>query len=138
MLEVRARITQLFWRGAQLSIGQSRQSRQSRWVGFPVGYCLQHAPRTGAQQIRDEAGQLNVGLFQQRLQLVLQPHVIARQLVFSPRHHPPQTLLGIGHKAQGQLLCHHPPLKLVLVFDFHVGHNYSQHLLVDIDSRCKA
>src|SRR5204863_4345964 len=29
----------------------------------------------------------------------------------------------------------HPPLKLVFAFDFNVGHNYSQHLLVDIDSR---
>jgi hypothetical protein len=29
----------------------------------------------------------------------------------------------------------HPPLKLVLVFNFHVGHNHCQYLLVDIDSR---
>src|ERR1700745_963356 len=29
----------------------------------------------------------------------------------------------------------HPPLKLVFAFDFNVGHNYSQHLLVNIDSR---
>src|SRR5207249_11266885 len=29
----------------------------------------------------------------------------------------------------------HPSLKLVFAFDFNVGHNYSQHLLVDIDSR---
>src|SRR5229473_856428 len=29
----------------------------------------------------------------------------------------------------------HPPLKLVFAFDFNVGHNYSQHLLVDINSR---
>jgi len=29
----------------------------------------------------------------------------------------------------------HPPLKLLFAFDFNVGHNYSQHLLVDIDSR---
>src|SRR6202030_4300248 len=29
----------------------------------------------------------------------------------------------------------HPPLKLVFAFDFNVGHNDSQHLLVDIDSR---
>jgi hypothetical protein len=32
--------------------------------------------------------------------LVLLPHVIARQLVLSPRHRPPQTLLGIGYDAQ--------------------------------------
>src|SRR5882762_2460869 len=29
----------------------------------------------------------------------------------------------------------HPPLKLVFAFDFNVGHKYSQHLLVDINSR---
>src|SRR5580700_3899024 len=29
----------------------------------------------------------------------------------------------------------HPSLKLVFAFDFNVGHNYSQHLLVNIDSR---
>jgi hypothetical protein len=29
----------------------------------------------------------------------------------------------------------HPPLKLVLAFDFHVGYSHCQHLLVDIDSR---
>src|SRR6266478_4785803 len=34
-----------------------------------------------------------------------------------------------------RLAAKHPPLKLVFAFDFNVGHNYSQHLLVDIDSR---
>src|SRR6266571_4397388 len=63
---------------------------------------------TKAQQIRDQAGQLNVGLFQKRLQLILQPHSVARQLVLSPRHRPPQTLLGIGHKAQSQFPGHQP------------------------------
>src|SRR5215470_10155512 len=29
----------------------------------------------------------------------------------------------------------HPPLKLVFAFDLNVAHNYSQHLLVDIDCR---
>src|SRR3974390_1101065 len=29
----------------------------------------------------------------------------------------------------------HPPLKLIFAFDLNLGHNYSQHLLVDIDSR---
>jgi hypothetical protein len=29
----------------------------------------------------------------------------------------------------------HPPLKLVLAFDFDVGDNYSQHLFMDINSR---
>src|ERR1700704_55226 len=34
-----------------------------------------------------------------------------------------------------RLAAKHPPLKLVFAFDFNVGHNYSQHLLVDINSR---
>ena len=29
----------------------------------------------------------------------------------------------------------HPPLKLALSVNFHVRHNYSRHLFVDIDSR---
>ena len=29
----------------------------------------------------------------------------------------------------------HPPLKLVLAFDFNIGHHYSQHLFMNIDSR---
>ena len=29
----------------------------------------------------------------------------------------------------------HPPLKLVLIADFRVRHNYRQHLLMNIDSR---
>ena len=35
--------------------------------------------------------------FQQSLQLVLQVHPIACQLVVAARHRPPQTLLRIGH-----------------------------------------
>jgi hypothetical protein len=37
-----------------------------------------------------------------------QPHPIARQLVLSPRHRSPQTLLGMGHKAQNQFPGHQP------------------------------
>ena len=39
-----------------------------------------------------------------------------------------------GHKAV-RIAVKHPPLKLVFAFDFNVGHNYSQHLFVNIDSR---
>ena len=42
------------------------------------------------EQIRDQAGQLDVGLFQQRLQLVLLPHPIARQLILSS-HSPHES-----------------------------------------------
>jgi hypothetical protein len=44
------RIAQLFGRGSQLLIGQDSQSRR---VGFTISERLQHAPGTGAQQIRN-------------------------------------------------------------------------------------
>ncbi len=49
-----------------------------------------------------------MGLFQQRLHLVLQPYPIAPQLILLVRNCPPQTLLGIGHKAQNQFPGHQP------------------------------
>ena len=70
-VEVRARaerVAQLFLRGTQALI---RQRRQRGWTGFPVSQRLQYAPGTGAQQIRDQAGQLNMGFLQQTLQSVL-------------------------------------------------------------------
>src|SRR5215467_6289037 len=107
-LEIRARAertAQLFRRGAQALISQTSQSHR---VGFTLSQRLQHAPGTGAQQIRVQAGQLHVGLFQQRLHLVLQAHVITRELILPACHRPPQTLLGIGHKAQRQFPGHQP------------------------------
>jgi hypothetical protein len=56
------RIAQLCRRGAQTPIGQGRQSCR---IGFSIGQCLQHPPRTQAQQIRDQTRQLDMGLFQQ-------------------------------------------------------------------------
>src|SRR6266403_1199135 len=49
-----------------------------------------------------------MGLFQKCLQLVLQPHPVAPQLVLLARYRPPQTLLGIRHKAQRQFSGHQP------------------------------
>ena len=49
-----------------------------------------------------------MGLFQQTLQSVLQLYPVAGQLVLSAHHGAPQSLFGIGHKAQGQLLGHKP------------------------------
>ena len=49
-----------------------------------------------------------MSLFQQSLHLVLQPHPIAPQLVLLARLRPPQTLLGVGHKAQNQFASHQP------------------------------
>jgi hypothetical protein len=55
------RVTQLLARGTQATIGQGGQRCR---MGSSVGQRPQHAPCTDAQQIRDEAGQLNVGFFQ--------------------------------------------------------------------------
>ena len=49
-----------------------------------------------------------MGLFQQGLQSVLELHPVARQLVLGAHHGSPQTLLGIGHKAQDQLVSDQP------------------------------
>jgi hypothetical protein len=99
-------VAQQFLRGTQAII---RQGGESRWTGFSVGQGLQHAPGAGPQQIGNEAGQLDVGLFQQRLQAVLQLYPVAPQLVLGAHERAPQTLLGIRHEAQGQLPSHQPP-----------------------------
>ena len=99
------RMAQLFRRGPQPVIGQSRQRGR---VGFPFRQCLQHAPRTDAQQIRHKTRQLDVRLFQQTLQLVPKAHLVAGQLVLAPRHRSPEPLFRIRHEAQNQFLRHQP------------------------------
>jgi hypothetical protein len=42
------------------------------------------------------------------LQLVLEPDSVARELELPAHHRAPQPLLGVRHKAQGQLLGHQP------------------------------
>src|SRR5262244_293903 len=49
-----------------------------------------------------------MGFFQQCLQLILQTYFVTRPLIPCARECSPQTLFGIGHKAQGQLLRHKP------------------------------
>jgi len=83
-----------------------RQSGQSGWVGFTFGERLQHPPGTEAEQIGDEAGQLDMCLFQKRLQLVLQPHPIAPNWYFLrvtsatdvARHRAQSSKLIAGHQ----------------------------------------
>jgi hypothetical protein len=60
-------IAQLCRCGAQILICQSARAA----IGLSVGKRLQHPPCTRPQQIRHQAGQLNVGFFQQSLQAVL-------------------------------------------------------------------
>ena len=67
------------------------------------------------EQVRDEAGHLDVRFLEQRLQSVLELHAIAGDLVLAPHHGAPEPLLGVGHEAQGQLLgdqALHQPLRI--------------------------
>ena len=107
-MEVRAgaeRVTQLVGCRAQTPTGQPRERRRIR---FSIRERLQHAPSTGAEQIRHEARHLNVRLLEQALQAVLKLHPVARDLVLPAHHGPPEPLLRVGHKAQRQLLRHQP------------------------------
>ena len=77
-------------------------------IRFSVRDCLQHAPRTGAEEVGDEARQLDVGFLQQTLQAVLQLDSIARELILAARHRPPESLFHLRHKAQDEFLCDQP------------------------------
>ena len=94
-------IAQLRRRRAQARV---RQRRQGDGIRLAIRQRLQHASCAGAQQIRDEAGQLDVRFLEQRLQPVVELHAVARDLVLAPHHGPPEPLLGVGHETQGQLL----------------------------------
>jgi len=53
-------------------------------------------------------------------------------------HHYLDLLLEQPCGARSQLFgvaTKHPPFKLVFVFDFHIGRNYSHHLFMNINSR---
>src|ERR1019366_4105705 len=44
----------------------------------PPGEPLQHSPAADTQQITDQTGQFNPGVFQQRFDLTVDPHAVAR------------------------------------------------------------
>ena len=99
-------------RGAQ---ARGRERREGGRIGFAVRQRLQHAAGADAQQVRDEAGHLDVRFLEQRLQSVVELHAVAGDLVLAAHHGPPEPLLGVGHKAQGQLLrdqAFHQPLRI--------------------------
>jgi hypothetical protein len=50
--------------------------------------------------VGDKSGQLDMGFFEQALQLVLHPHMQTGHLVLAARHRAPQALFGIRHEAQ--------------------------------------
>src|SRR5215467_13974539 len=77
-----------------------RQNGKSCRMGFSVRERLQHTTGTNAQQVCDKARQLNMGFFQQALQLVLHPYMQTGHLELAARYRTPQALFGIRHEAQ--------------------------------------
>jgi hypothetical protein len=75
-------IAQLLGRGTQ---ARGREYRKGSRIGFAVRQRLQHAAGTDAEQVRHEAGHLDVRFLEQGLQPILQLYVGARQvsLVFA-------------------------------------------------------
>jgi hypothetical protein len=67
---------------------------------------VQHAACTGAQQIGDHTGYLDVGFLEERFQPVVELDAAARDLVLAAHHGPAEPLLGVGHEAQRELLGH--------------------------------
>ena len=78
-------VAQLFPSGAQAGIGQASLRRR---VAFPLRDRFQHAPSTDARQVRDDAGELEMSLFQQSLQAILQLYPVGYSSAAPP---PPST-----------------------------------------------
>ena len=105
-------IAQLLGRGAQ---ARGREGREGGRIGLAIRQRLQHAAGTDAEQVRHEAGHLDVRFLEQRLQSVLELHAIPGDLVLAAHHGAPEPLLGVGHEAQGELLrdqAFHQPLRI--------------------------
>ena len=100
-MEVRARaerITQLVGCRVQTL---TRQRGQPRGIRFAIRERLQHAARTGAEQIGNETRELQMRFLQQTLQPVLQLDAIARDLMLPPHHCPPEALLRDPAQSSG-------------------------------------
>ena len=99
-------------RGTQ---ARGRECREGGRIGFTVRQRLQHAAGADAEQVRHEAGHLDVRFLEQGLQPILELHAIAGDLVLAAHHGAPEPLLGVGHEAQGELLrdqAFHQPLRI--------------------------
>jgi hypothetical protein len=103
-MKIRARtegVAQLLGRCPQSLIGQCGQRRRIR---IAVADCVQHATCAGAQQIGHDTRYLDMGFLEERLQPILELHPAARDLVLAAHHGPPEPLLGVGNKTEGQFL----------------------------------
>jgi hypothetical protein len=85
------------------------EGRHRDGIRRAFGDRTEHAPGTRPEEIGHQTRELDVHLFEQRLEPILKLHPVTRQLILAARHRPPQSLLGIGHETQGQFAGHQPP-----------------------------
>jgi hypothetical protein len=90
------RISQLVRRRPESLVGERRNDGR---FGRAVAHGLQHASRAGAEEIRDETGELEMRFFEERFEPVVQLDAIARELIAATHHRPPEPLLRVGHEA---------------------------------------
>jgi hypothetical protein len=65
---------------------------------------VQHTTGADAQQVRDDTRHLDVRFLEEGLQPILKLHAIAGHLVLAAHDRAPESLLGVGHETQGELL----------------------------------
>jgi hypothetical protein len=87
-------IAQLIGRGTQ---ARGRECRKGGRIGSAVRQRLQHAAGTDAEQVRHEAGHLDVRFLEQGLQPILELDAITGHLVLAAHHGAPEPLLNVGH-----------------------------------------
>ena len=86
-----------------------RKGGHPRRIYRTVGDRLQHAPRARPEQIRDEAGQLNMPLPRAAPRAGSEIGPGYTSVGIAPHDRPPQALFRVRHEAEGELLCDEPP-----------------------------
>src|SRR5260370_32779819 len=69
---------------------------------------MQDAKTARSQQIGDNYRQLDTHLFQQTLDLTLEPYPVAYQLQLHPGQVAPDGLPPVSYKTQNEFLCNQP------------------------------
>ena len=82
-------VARLLGRGTQ---ARGRECRKGGRIGLAVGQGLQHAAGTNAEQIRHQAGHLDVRFLEQGLQPILELHAIAGHLVLAAHDGAPRAV----------------------------------------------